>query len=241
MKIALAQIPSQAARVSVNAALHRRSIAAAKSQAADWVIFPELSLTGYEPDLAEGLAVAADDPCWDAWQEVADELNISFALGMPLRSLDGMLIGQVIFRPQQPHQIYGKQYLHPDEEAYFVPATGYKTYWPDEAIAPAICYEISIAGHAAAAAANTAEIYLASVAKFERGIAPAHQNLAGIARQYGMLSLMVNAIGAADGGVCTGQSAAWNRQGKLIHQLPADAAALLIVDTQQESAAEYPI
>ena len=51
---------------------------------AELVIFPELSLTGYEPDLAAELAVAADGSALQPLRDAARSGNLTVAAGCPI-------------------------------------------------------------------------------------------------------------------------------------------------------------
>ncbi|MEL7249518.1 MAG: carbon-nitrogen hydrolase family protein [Bacteroidota bacterium] len=235
MKIALAQCQPKAGDVAYNSEQHRNWIRKAQKAGADLVVFPELSLTGYEPDLAAELAVELTDELWQSWQQLSDELTISFGMGMPIRMNEGIVIGLVLFQPQQPHRIYAKQYLHVDEEPYFVPGTVWDGYWAKHQLAFAICYEISVPAHAEQAVRNQAQLYLASVAKFENGIASSNARLAQLARTHRIHTMMVNAVGPADNGLCVGQTAVWDREGQVINQLGAKEEACLLLDTDTEA------
>ena len=61
MKVGIAQARPITADISRNIQQHKTLIAQAVSSGADILIFPELSLTGYEPTLAHTLAVDPDD------------------------------------------------------------------------------------------------------------------------------------------------------------------------------------
>lgn len=231
MKLALAQSHSQVGEVKLNSERHRHWIRRAKALGADLIVFPELSLTAYEPELADQLAVSAEDGMWQSWQAFSEGQQVAFALGMPIRKATGIEIGLILFRPGRPHRIYAKQFLHADEEPYFIPGQTWDGYLAEANLAFAICYELSVEAHAESAEQHQAKIYLASVAKFQDGIVPAHERLAAIAKQQGIVSLMVNAIGAADGGYCAGQSAVWNSEGQLIAQMESEEEGLLLYDT----------
>ena len=58
-RIAAAQVASVCGDVVQNIAIHAAAIEAAAKQDVSVLIFPELSLTGYEPDLAAALAITA--------------------------------------------------------------------------------------------------------------------------------------------------------------------------------------
>lgn len=61
MKISIAQIEPVKGDIERNLARHLLFIEAALEKKADFIMFPELSLTGYEPELAEELATDAGD------------------------------------------------------------------------------------------------------------------------------------------------------------------------------------
>ena len=56
MKIALVQARPVKGDIEANIAAHKRLIGLAVLNGADMIIFPELSITGYEPELANELA-----------------------------------------------------------------------------------------------------------------------------------------------------------------------------------------
>lgn len=232
MKIGVAQTRSISGDIEQNIARHTVFVETAVSHHANLLIFPELSLTNYEPTLAQALAVQPDDPRLDTFQTLADAGQIIIGVGMPTQNQPRPCISLVMFRPNQPRTIYSKQYLFPDEEPFFVPgpaSTGLMDTDPN--IALAICYELSVPQHAADAFKNNAKIYAASVAKTEKGVENAHKRLSAIASQYGMTVFMSNCVGVADGTECAGQSAVWNNKGLLLGQLDDKNEGILLFDT----------
>ncbi len=235
MKICVAQTRPVTGDIVQNVERHRVFVATAVAHQAHIIIFPELSLTGYEPTLAQALAISPDDARLDVFQTLADAGPITIGVGVPTQNQPRPSISLVIFRPQQPRQTYTKQYLHADEEPFFVsgPPTAGLIGDKNQA-ALAICYELSVPQHAADAFSNRANIYIASVAKFANGVAQAGERLAEVARQYGMTVLMANSVGLADGGNCAGGTAVWNPNGALLGQLDDQNEGLLIFDTQTQ-------
>ena len=219
--------------IEQNIERHQALVETAVSHHTNLIIFPELSLTGYEPTLAESLAIQPGDARLDVFQTLADAHAITIGVGTPTQNQPRPSISLVIFQPQQPRHLYAKQYLHPDEEPFFVPGPQTPGLIGDT-VALAICYELTIPEHAAAAFAHGAKIYLASVAKSARGIEQANKRLAQIAQQYNMSVLLVNAVGPADGGECAGQTAVWNRNGVLVEQLDESNEGILFFDTQTQ-------
>ncbi|MBU1821612.1 MAG: carbon-nitrogen hydrolase family protein [Bacteroidetes bacterium] len=230
MKICLVQSRPQKSEIPANSEVHRQWIERAAAHGADWVLFPELSLTGYEPTLAEELAMPLHDDRLDMFQELADRHHLSIGLGVPIRLEAGVCVGTVLFGPGQPRRLYAKQYLHADEELHFVAGQN-----ASPLIAPglalAICYELSVPEHSEKAAARGAAIYLASVAKSAAGIQESRARLAKIARTYTLTSLLVNCVGPSDNFVGAGQSFILSSRGELLGLLGEEEEGMLFFDS----------
>ncbi len=236
MKICAAQLRPVTGDIDQNIRLHQRFIEQAAAGSADLIVFPELSLTGYEPTLAQALALSPEDGRLDVFQSMAAAHNLTLGIGAPTRHPDGVCISLVIFQPDKTRHIYSKQYLHPDEEAFFV-SSGVSTNLAAAGnnVALAICYELSVPAHAAQASTRGATVYAASVAKFANGVERAAQRLSDIARTYAMTVVMANAVGPADGGECAGQTAVWNHQGILVAQLDNRHEGQILYDTDTQA------
>jgi predicted amidohydrolase len=199
---------------------------------ADLIVFPELSLTGYEPQLARELAMDQDDHRLDEFQRISDTRQVTIGVGAPTKAPAGTCISMILFHPHQSRGVYSKQHLHADEEPFFVRGQRSAGLIGDNnGIALAICYELSVPVHAENAFRNGAKFYVASVAKFVSGIGKAAARLAEIARSYSMTVLMANCIGECDGCQCAGKSSIWNDRGELIGQLDDATEGVLIFDT----------
>ena len=232
MRVGLVQARSIPGDVGGNCERHERMVEQAAAAGAQMIVFPELSLTGYEPAQARALAVHEDDPRLDRFQAIADVRQVAIAVGAPTTCDTGTRISLVLFQPGEPRQVYSKMHLHADEEAYFVPGVRPVGILGGSArIALAICYEIAVPEHAAGAAERGARVYLASVAKFAGGIEAALERLAAIAREHSLTVLMCNCVGRADGQACAGRTAAWSSSGALIGQLDDAREGVLVVDT----------
>jgi predicted amidohydrolase len=239
MKICVAQTRAAKGDIQKNVEQHIKLINLAASAGADMIIFPELSLTGYEPKLAKQLATTPDDPQFDVFQEISDAKKIKIGVGMPAKTEEGICISMLLFQPHQIRLTYSKKYLHADEEPFFVSGqnfTNIKIF--NTSIALAICYELSMPEHAKAAAESGAEIYIASVAKSVSGISKAFERLSDIARQYSMTVLMSNCVGEADGEECAGKTTVWNKEGELLGQLNNTDEGILIFDTDVQETFE---
>lgn len=203
------------------------------------IIFPELSLTGYEPTLAEKLTINQDDYMLDDFQKISNTKQVTIGVGVPLESDKGKSISMILFQPNKPRQVYSKKYIHRDEEEYFVSGDNFTDLVINNTkIIFAICYEISVDEHTENAFDSGAEIYITSVAKFKSGIDKALERLSGIAKKYSTTVLMSNCIGQADGEECAGKSSIWSREGKLLAQLDDTKEGILIIDTSSQEVIE---
>lgn len=229
MKIALLQLQSSRGDIEANITKHLRWVEKVAELGAEFVVFPELSLTNYEPTLASALASTPTDTRFEVFQKASDSYKLTIAVGMPIRVDEGICIGLLIFAPHRRPQVYYKQYLHPDEYPFFVSKKS-TTPLINKHITLAICYEISIPQHSAHVVGLGARVYVASVAKADEGVKIAHQTLSAIAKKYQITVLMANSIGPSDDFVGAGQSGIWNNEGKKIAFLNNTEEGILWVE-----------
>ncbi len=235
MKICIVQTKSSKGNIKGNIQNHIQWIKTAIMEKADLIIFPELSLTGYEPTLAKELATCQNDVILSDFQKISSSNNITIGVGLPTKSRSGLSISMIIFYPNQPCQTYSKQILHPDETLYFTEGKEHGIISiKNHKVAPAICYESLKEEHIIKAKELGADIYLASVAKSQSGIAEAYKYFPVIAKKYSTPILLANCIGYCDNFESVGQSAIWNEKGNLIGQLDNRNEGILIYDTEEK-------
>lgn len=235
MKIALAQTHPVTGNINANILVHEQFVLNAVARGADAIVFSELSLTGYEPALAGSLALTPNDDRLRLFQTLSDTHAITIIVGAPVKVKAAVQIGLLIFQPQKEIQAYGKQYLHADEEPWFVSGVNLPPVLiGDCRVGLAICYELSVDEHLKKLLPEKPDVYVASVAKFSKGIVPSYNRLTEIAKT-GMYALFVNAVGMADNGVCAGGSAIWNKKGELLAKLDDVEERILIFDTETET------
>lgn len=149
MKICVAQTRPVKGDVQSNIDSHKRLINLAVSNGAEMIIFPELSITGYEPELAKKLAIDPTDGRLDDFQKISDAEQVIIGIGAPTKNNKGVCISMIIFQPREARQIYSKRHLHSDEEPFFVSGESAINLLGDvNKIAFAICYELSVPKHA---------------------------------------------------------------------------------------------
>ena len=232
MKVSVAQIGSRKGDIPENIRMHKACIEMAISEKVDFIAFPELSITGYEPELAEELAVDIDDFRLDKFQNISDLNNISIGIGVPVRTESGILISMILFQPDQDRKIYSKQKLHADELPFFIEGHEQLILTVGHAkIAPAICYESLFGAHSENAKTLGADIYLASVAKPENAIEKAYEQYQRVAKELALTVLLSNSIGYCDNFLSAGRSAIWDSNGALKATLESESEGILILDT----------
>lgn len=237
MKIALVQIRSAKGDIDENLIKHLRFANLAADAGASVVVFPELSLTGYEPTRAKDLAFERSDDRFSPLMSCAVDRRILLMVGAPVVTKNLPHIGMAIIDPEHPIQFYCKQHLHPDEIPFFSPGVQSITLSREgERLFPAICYESLLDVHVERAIAERASAYLASVAKSQRGVENAHIFFAAISAKYRIPVLLVNGVGFNDNFVSSGQSAAWTGQGRLSQALGSTEEGILLYDTKGECA-----
>lgn len=231
LTIAAAQSTSIAGDLHANIARHQHFIQIAAEQGVQLLVFPELSLTGYEPALAADLAIAPEAAVLQPLRELAREMAVTAVVGMPIRlSAEGpVLIGALVLAADGSLAVYSKQHLHSGEERAFAPGTGGAPLTlGDSQVALAVCADFCHASHAAAAAGLGADVYAAGVLISPAGYAVDSALLQGHASSHSMLVLMANHGGATGGWVSAGRSAIWTADGALLAAAPGVGDGLLI-------------
>ncbi len=235
MRIALAQIESVPGDLEKNIAIHLSWVNKAAEQQAELLVFPELSLSGYEPQMASALASNEMDNRLAPFQEACEAHSISIALGMPYKVGGKTKIGLILFQPKKKAIAYAKQILHSDEKVFF--SAGTSDLIQDmngEKIAFSICYESMQAVHLNRQIEHGASLYIASVAKSVAGINQAHAYFSKTAKKCELPILLCNAIGKCSEFTNAGMSAVWNKEGKRIGCMGNMEEGLIFFDTESK-------
>jgi predicted amidohydrolase len=235
MRISVAQTRPVKGDIHKNIINHKKLLDLAIDQSSDIIIFPELSLTGYEPELAKELATDKDDIRLDVFQKISDNKHITIGVGLPTKNKDGICISMILFQPNSQRQTYSKKYLHSDEEPFFISGVNSNEFISNKRnVALAICYELSVPAHSQNAYEKGGEFYVTSAVKTVDGVKRAIQQLSDIATKYSMTVLLANCIGHSGGYDCGGKSSVWNDKGLLVGQLNDTAEGILIFDTETQ-------
>lgn len=218
LTIAAAQSISVCGDVEQNVIRHLRFGKMAAECGASLLVFPELSLTGYEPTIARANAMRPDSPALDPLRHWARKAEMTMAVGVPVLNRSGGLhIGTFAIHPDGSVTCYLKEYLHPGEDKVFTPGNGGPLMEIGDAkVALAICADITHAQHPAHAATRGASVYAAGVLITEQGYASDSVLLCQYAVRHKMTVLMANHSGTTGGWVSAGQSAIWSEDGRLV-------------------------
>lgn len=227
--VAAAQIASARGDVSANIETHARAIRAAAQHGVRVLMFPELSLTGYEPTLAAELAFTPEDPRLAPLAQLARDHHLTFIAGAPLAAAPRPRLGAILFSDTGEVSHYAKMHLHAGEEKHFSPGdTPLVLQREPHKIGLAICADITDASHPRACAALGADIYAAGVCISYRGYDADATLLQGHALRHGMLALMANYNRPSGGCDAAGKSAVWSPHGRRLAWADRSADALVI-------------
>ena len=232
--IAAAQSPSIAGDIEANVAIHLRFIEAAHAEGAELLLFPELSLCGYELPLLRDCLLTPDDARLAPLRNAAMATGMRIIAGAPLADDRDALpcIAAFSFLPDGTATVYRKQYLHAGGELHARPGPmgAHCQQLNGQRYAQAICADATHYQHAADAAADGATIYLAGVLISEAGYANDAAKLQRYASDFGMGVLMANHTAPSGGYAVAGRSAWWKPGGVLSAEVAGPGSALLLVD-----------
>ncbi|MDP3815719.1 carbon-nitrogen hydrolase family protein [Pseudomonas sp.] len=230
LKIAVAQAPSIQGDVDANILLHAEFIKIARAHDVAYLVFPELSLTGYEPELASALAFTVDDARLQPLIALAVANNMHIVVGAPIATDSKPSIGAFTISPRGSIETYAKMHLHPGEDRYFTAGRAHHVITVGGTkIANAICADTNHRSHAEWCAESGATIYIAGVLITARGYAADTRQLQAHARNLNMLVAMANHSQPTGGWKPIGKSAIWAPSG-LIASANETSNALLIAE-----------
>ena len=229
--IAAAQSTSVPLDVPANVHEHLRFAEAAADHSVQWLVFPELSLTGYELAAMPGLVLHAGHALLAPLREAASRTGMAITVGAPVDSGSALpSIGAITLRPDGQHSVYRKFHLHGSEVAFATPgaqAAHLQTLGPTH-IASAICADTNHPSHVASAAQAGAQVYAAGILTSEKGHIADAPLWASYARDRRMVVLIANHGGPSGGYVSAGKSGIWDVSGTLVAAAPGDGAYLVI-------------
>lgn len=244
--IAVAQTCPVRGDVPANLDEHIRLAGLAAAEGAQVVVFPELSLTGYELDVAEELAFSEDDPRLAPLLDLATAHGTILVVGAPVRVGLLLHIGAFVLGPDRTTRLYTKRRLGAfppdaacDSIAGTVPPAEATVFRPgehdpligfgDSTAAIAVCADVGDPGHPQRAADRGADAYLASMFVIPSDYDGDVAKLSRYARQHRMLTALANFGGPSGGLRSAGRSAIRSETGELLVRLDADGSGVAVV------------
>lgn len=232
MIIGGAQIAPKSGYIDYNISLHINIATVALKYNMDMLFFPELSITGYEPNMAAELAFEVNDERLNLLQRFVDSNGLMLGVGLPLKTQNGVQIVMAIFKENRQVSFYAKQYLHEDELPFFIPGDAPMILEIGTVkVMLAICYESLQPSHIEQKGREEIDLYLASVAKSENGIKKTNYQYPITAHKHNVPVMMVNAVGPCDNFVSAGQSGIWSATGELLAQMDSTTLGMVGFDT----------
>ncbi len=245
--LAAAQTIPKRGDVEGNLEGHIRLIHAAAEEQAQVLVFPELSLTGYELDLADDLAFSESDPRLTPLMELASTNNMTLIVGAPARIEARLYIGAFILSPDRSVDLYTKHHLgafpldaSPDG---IVPPAEATVFHPGDrnpllrfdghTAAVAVCADIGRPSHPREAADRGARNYLAGMFVIPADLEQEIARLREYAAKHSMAVVCANFGGPTGGLPSGGGSAIVSQKGELLAQLQATGAGIAIAIEDQ--------
>lgn len=236
-RIAAAQVPSLRGEIERNIETHVAAVKTAAAMGVSVLVFPELSLTGYEPELAATQALAVEDTRLSPLGELAQRHRIHLVVGAPLANGGGKPgLGAILFGPDGTRQTYAKMHLGGTEPNDFAPGDKPLMFQSHgQKIGLSICADSSSPSHPETYASLGATVYAAGVFLNAEWYASDAPRLAGYASRHRLLVVMANHAASVGTYTSVGRSAAWAPDGELLAQAAGDEDVLVIATYERGS------
>ncbi|MEZ0447708.1 carbon-nitrogen hydrolase family protein [Cellulomonas sp. ICMP 17802] len=222
--VQLSSVPS----VDDNLARHVELATQAAHAGADLVLFPELSLVGYDLDSLGDASrwFTTADARLDDLRALSAATGATIVVGAPVCGVDGRLLASLVLQPSGSVVLAPKQHLHGDENLWFTPGTGPTVVTVgDTLVGLAICYDTAFPEHAADAAARGASVYAASVVFVTGEEGKLHDRMRSRTGDHGMTGLAANVAGSRS----VGGSGGWAPDGSVLAVAEGSGDELLLV------------
>lgn len=244
--VAVAQTCPVAGDVPANTGEHVRLARVAAAEGGGVVVFPELSLTGYELDLADRLAFSEGDDRLAPLLDAAASNGVTLVVGAPVRLGDALHIGAFVVYPDRTTDLYTKRRLGAfppgaacDSCTGSVPPAEATVFRPGDCdplvrlgthvAAIAVCADIGNPAHPERAAGRGADTYLAGMFVIPSDFDGDAMKLSRYAGQYRMLTAFANFGGPSGGLRSAGRSSIWSDTGELLVRLGESGSGVGVV------------
>lgn len=223
--IAVAQPRCVPYDVAANAVTHAAAI---RSAGARVVVFPELSLAGYELDAP---AIEPDDPGLAPVVEACGETGSLALVGAPVQGEAGRsYIGMLAVDGRGARVVYRKMWLGGAEPERFSPGSEPAAIDVDGwRLGLAICRDTGIARHASDTAALGIDAYVAGVLESAEDAAVPDERARRVAAGHGVWVAIASFAGSTGGGYdrTAGGSGIWARDGAVVVRAGPEVGAIV--------------
>jgi predicted amidohydrolase len=199
---------------------------------ADLIVFPELSISGYEREEAYNYFFTPDDARLIQLKKTAIAGKITIIAGAPIKIKTDLFIGSFIFSPAGNISIYTKQYLHEGEDYFYKSSFDFNPQLDieNQKISLGICADVENIKHVRAARNTGSKIYVLSVFYSSASIQGLHEKLNNFAREYRLNIILSNFYGECYNMEAGGKSAFWANNGSKIAELDTCHPGILVVE-----------
>jgi predicted amidohydrolase len=222
LTIAVAQPRCDPYDVAANAEAHAATV---RSAGARVVVFPELSLTGYELDAP---AINADDPRLLPLREACAKTGSLALAGAPVQGEEGhVYLGMLAVERGGAFVAYRKMWLGGAEPGRFTPGERPAVLEVDGwRLGLAICKDTGIPQHAADTAALGIDVYVAAVLEHREDAAIPEERARRIATTHRVWVAVASFAGSTGGGYsdAAGGSGIWSPDGVLVARAGSETA-----------------
>lgn len=195
LRVAVAQPNIQPHALHGNACAHAQAIREASARV---VVFPELSLTGYQLD---AMPVGLDDPTLSVIVDACAASDSVALIGAPVAEAGRLSIATLRIDADGVTVAYRKSWLHGDEFLRFTPGSGPTTTEVDGwVIGMAICKDTGASQHTATMAGLGVDLYAAGVVDVWADVVECRARAFVISRALGAPVAIASFAGPTGGG-----------------------------------------
>jgi predicted amidohydrolase len=228
--------------VDANVEQHIRLVRHAAQERPQVLVFPELSLTGYELDLARDLAFSEHDPRLAPLVDAASAHAMTLIVGAPVRIEAQLYIGAFIVTPERTVEVYTKHHLgafsSSDSPDGIVPPAEDSVFQPGERNplvhfnghcgAVSVCADSHHRSHPERAAARGARTYFSSQFAIPLHLELKIAVLKKRALRHSLTIVLANFAGHTGGLASAGGSGIWTDKGERVAQLEANGSGVVV-------------
>lgn len=227
LSVAVAQPAIRSHDLGGNAAAHAEAVRRAQARL---IVFPELSLTGYE---LEADAVALSDSALEPIIAACRETNAVALAGAPIIEGDRAFIATIRIDRSGVRAVYRKTWVHGQEHQRFTPGPGPEVTEIDGwTVGLAICKDTGASQHTAQLGRRGVDLYAAGVVDLPEDVIECESRCYVIARAL-RAPVAVASFAGATGGAFTstaGHSAIYDSAGERLAGTDAHPGRIAVAD-----------